>query len=189
MHPHQRPAAESPPRGVMHVSEQVQLTDVLGVLRSMQAVMATGDDIRALETRMDQMTTRMDQMATKEDFRTLETRMDQVDAGIDLLAIKLDRVDSRMDQVDAGIDLLAIKLDLVDSRMDQMDTRMDQMDTRMDQMTTKEDFHALGVLFEEQRDHFKIICEVVTGYAERFDRLENRVTPLEVGRGSVRRGR
>jgi len=66
---------------------------------------------------------------------------------------------------------------------------MDQMDTRMDQMTTKEDFHALGVLFEEQRDHFKIICEVVTGYAERFDRLENRVTPLEVGRGSVRRGR
>jgi len=166
----------------MHVSEQVQLTDVLGVLRSMQAVMATGDDIRALETRMDQM-------ATKEDFRTLETRMDQVDAGIDLLAIKLDRVDSRMDQVDAGIDLLAIKLDHVDSRMDQMDTRMDQMDTRMDQMTTKEDFHALGVLFEEQRDHFKIICEVVTGYAERFDRLENRVTPLEVGRGSVRRGR
>ena len=166
----------------MHVSEQVHLTDVLGVLRSMQAVMATGDDIRALETRMDQMTTRMDQMATKEDFRTLETRMDQVDAGIDLLAIKLDRVDSRMDRVDAGIDLLAIKLDHVDSRMDQMDTRMDQM-------TTKEDFHALGVLFEEQRDHFKIICEVVTGYAERFDRLENRVTPLEVGRGSVRRGR
>ena len=157
------------------MSEQVQLTDVLGVLRSMQAVMATGDDIRALETRMDQM-------ATKEDFRTLETRMDQVDAGIDLLAIKLDRVDSRMDRVDAGIDLLAIKLDRVDSRMDQMDTGMDQM-------TTKEDFHALGVIFEEQRDHFKIICEVVTGCAERFDRLENRVTPLKIGRGSVRRGR
>ena len=64
------------------------------------------------------------------------------------------------------------------------------------EMATKDDLRALGVLFEEQRDHIKLLCESVAGLVERFDRfearfdhLENRVMLLEVGRGDARRSR
>jgi tetrahydromethanopterin S-methyltransferase subunit G len=159
----------------MNVSEQVQLTDVMAILKSMQAEMATKDDLHALAARMDQMDARMDQMATKDDLHALAARMDQMDA-------RLEQMDARMDQMDA--------------RLEQMDARLEQMDARMDQMATKDDLRALGVLFEEQRDHIKLLCESVAGLVERFDRfearfdhLENRVMLLEVGRGDARRSR
>ncbi len=81
----------------MNVSEQVQLTDVMAILKSLQTEMATKDELRALAA----------------------------------------------------------------------------------QMATKDGLRALGVLFEEQRDHIKLLCESVAGLTERFDRFEARFEHLE----------
>jgi len=112
----------------------------------------------------------------------------------------LEQMDARMEQMATKDDLraLAARLEQMDARMEQMATKDDlhALDARMDQMATKDDLHALGVLFEEQRDHIKLLCESVAGLVERFDRfearfdhLENRVMLLEVGRGDARRSR
>ena len=106
------------------------------IVRS-QEHLATKQDIKALEVRIDGLEARIDRLEARIDG--LEAKIDRLDARIDGVEAKIDRLDARIDGVEAKIDRLDARIDGVEAKIDRLDARIDGVEAKIDRLDARID--------------------------------------------------
>ncbi len=87
-------------------------------------------------------------LATKQDIKALEVRIDGLEARIDRLEARIDGLEAKIDRLDARIDGVEAKIDRLDARIDGVEARIDGVDVKIGSLAV--DMKAFEARFARQ---------------------------------------
>ena len=70
-------------------------------------------------------------LATKEDIKALEIRIDRLEARIDRLEARIDGLEARIDGLEARIDGFGVRMDSLDVKIDSLAVEMKALEARL----------------------------------------------------------
>lgn len=106
-------------------------------------------------------------VATKDDLRSLEARMDQrfdrVDHRFELIDHRFELIDQRFERVEQRFEQVEQRFEQVEQRFELIDQRFEAADARIDQRFESFEHRLMAALHKSQSEHLKVMIFAFVG--------------------------